>query len=72
MLIPLLGLIRACELAQADVLVQLLKAVKHLSMSASLLETLQNSNALDILVRLLDDHSGGLHATVSSTFVSSS
>jgi hypothetical protein len=55
---------RACELAQADVLVQLLKAVKHLSMSASLLEVLQNANALEILVRLLDDHSSGPLGTV--------
>ena len=59
------GLMRACEQSRTDVLVQLLKAVKHLSMSASLLETLQNSNALDILVRLLDNHSSGPHATVN-------
>jgi hypothetical protein len=56
---------RACELAQADVLVQLLKAVKHLSMSATLLEVLQNANALEILVKLLDEHSNGQHGTVS-------
>lgn len=55
---------RACELSQTDVLVQLLKAVKHLSMSSSLLEVLQNTNALEILVRMLDDHSTGPHATV--------
>jgi hypothetical protein len=59
---------RACELAQGDVLVQLLKAVKHMSMSASLLEVLQNANALEILVKLLDEHSSGQHATVRDDF----
>ena len=35
----------------------MLKAVKHLSMNANLLEVLQNANALEILIRLLDEQS---------------
>lgn len=47
-----------------DYLVQMLKAVKHLSMNASLLEVLQNANAIEILVRILDEHSSGPHSAV--------
>ena len=42
----------------------MLKAVKHLSMNVALLEVLQNANAIEILVRILDEHSTGLHSTV--------
>jgi hypothetical protein len=41
-----------------------LKAVKHLSMNATLLEVLQNANALEILIRILDEQSSGPHSTV--------
>ena len=51
---------------EPEYLVQMLKAVKHLSMNASLLEVLQNANAIEILVRILDEHSSDLHSTVSS------
>lgn len=66
------GLLRACELLEKKSmetvhLVQLLKAVKHLSMSPALLEALQNANALEILVRLLDERNSGQHSTVSSS-----
>lgn len=44
----------------------MLKAVKHLSMNATLLEVLQNANAIDILTKLLDEQSSGLHSTVRS------
>lgn len=43
----------------------MLKAVKHLSMNATLLEVLQNANALEILIRILDEQSSGPHSTVS-------
>ena len=42
----------------------MLKAVKHLSMNATLLEVLQNANALEILIRILDEQSSGPHSTV--------
>jgi hypothetical protein len=58
------GLLRACELLEPEYLVQMLKAVKHLSMNATLLEVLQNANAIDILTRLLDEQSSGPYSTV--------
>ena len=62
------GLLRACELLEPECLVQMLKAVKHLSMNATLLEVLQNANALEILIRILDEQSSGSHSTVSLFF----
>ena len=59
------GLLRACELLEPECLVQMLKAVKHLSMNATLHEVLQNANALEILIRILDEHTSGPHSTVS-------
>lgn len=59
---------RACELLDGDCLVHMLKAVKHLSMNANLLEVLQNANAIEILVRLLDEDRGGPHGTASRSF----
>ena len=59
-------MMRACELLEPEYLVQMLKAVKHLSMNASLLEVLQNANAIEILVRILEEHSSGPHITVST------
>jgi hypothetical protein len=58
------GLLRACELLEPDCLVQMLKAVKHLSMNATLLDVLQNANALEVLIRILDEQSSGPHGTV--------
>lgn len=55
---------RACELLEGDFLIQMLKAVKHLSMNANLLEVLQNANAIEILIRLLDDDRASPHGTV--------
>lgn len=43
----------------------MLKAVKHLSMNATLLEVLQNANALEILIRLLDEQSTGSYSAAS-------
>ena len=57
---------RACELLEPEYLVQMLRAVKHLSMNVSMLEVLQNANAIEILVRILNEHSSDLYSTVSS------
>jgi hypothetical protein len=56
--------LRTCELLEPECLVQMLKAVKHLSMNASLFEVLQNANALEILIHILDEQLSGLHSTV--------
>ncbi|KAI0035206.1 hypothetical protein K488DRAFT_76773 [Vararia minispora EC-137] len=56
-------LLRACELLEPEYLVHMLKAVKHLSMNAMLLEVLQNANAIEILARILDEQSSGPHST---------
>lgn len=66
------GLLRACELLEPEYLVHLLKAVKHLSMNATLLEVLQNANAIEILVRILDEHKSGPYSTVCSVLILSS
>lgn len=55
---------RACELLEPEYLVHMLRAVKHLSMNASLLEVIQNANAIEILVRIMEEHSAGPHSTV--------
>lgn len=55
---------RACELLEGDCLVHLLKAMKHLSMNANLLEVLQNANAIEILIKLLDEDRAGPLGTV--------
>lgn len=43
---------------------QMLKAVKHLSMNPNLLNVLQNANAIEILIRILDEQSSGPYGTV--------
>ncbi|KAJ7766474.1 hypothetical protein DFH07DRAFT_1058607 [Mycena maculata] len=62
-------LLRSCELLEPECLVQMLKAVKHLSMNATLLEVLQNANAIEILVRILDEQSSGPHSTEMSNHI---
>jgi len=62
-------LLRACELLEPESLVQLLKAVKHLSMNATLLEVLQNANAMEIIIRILDEQSAGPHSTEMSNHI---
>ncbi|KAJ7070151.1 hypothetical protein C8F01DRAFT_1115466 [Mycena amicta] len=62
-------LLRSCELLEPECLVQMLKAVKHLSMNATLLEVLQNANAIEILVRILEDQSSGPHSTEMSNHI---
>lgn len=63
-----LGLLRACELLDPEHLVQMLKAVKHLSMSPTLLEVLQNANAIEILVKILEEQSSGPYSTVCASY----
>ncbi|THH07587.1 hypothetical protein EW146_g9269 [Bondarzewia mesenterica] len=62
-------LLRACELLEPECLVQMLKAIKHLSMNATLLEVLQNANAIEILTRILDEQSSGPHSTEMSNHI---
>ncbi|KAG5719270.1 Cytokinesis protein sepH [Termitomyces sp. T112] len=62
-------LLRACELLEPECLVLMLKAVKHLSMNAPLLEVLQNANAIEILIRILDEQSSGPHSTEMSNHI---
>ncbi|KAF8349417.1 hypothetical protein F5887DRAFT_946059 [Amanita rubescens] len=62
-------LLRACELLEPECLVQLLKAVKHLSMNSTLLEVLQNANALEIIIRILDEQSAGPHSAEMSNHI---
>ncbi|CAA7265498.1 unnamed protein product [Cyclocybe aegerita] len=62
-------LLRACELLEPECLVHMLKAVKHLSMNATMLEVLQNANAIEILIRILDEQSSGPHSTEISNHV---
>ncbi|PCH40431.1 kinase-like protein [Wolfiporia cocos MD-104 SS10] len=62
-------LLRACELLPPEYLVNMLKAVKHLSMNATLLEVLQNANAIEILVRILDEQSTGPYSTEMSNHI---
>ncbi|KAF7767933.1 hypothetical protein Agabi119p4_7176 [Agaricus bisporus var. burnettii] len=62
-------LLRACELLEPECLVLMLKAVKHLSMNATLLEVLQNANAIEILIRILEEHSSGPHSTEMSNHI---
>lgn len=38
-------------------------------MNATLLDVLQNANAIEILVRILDEHVSGPHSTVSSVIM---
>lgn len=46
----------------------MLKAVKHLSMSPTLLEVLQNANAIEILVKILEEQSSGPYSTVCASY----
>ncbi|KAH7097083.1 hypothetical protein BKA62DRAFT_818558 [Auriculariales sp. MPI-PUGE-AT-0066] len=56
-------LLRACEVLEPEYLVSLLKAVKHLSMNSSLLDVLQNANAIEILIRIMVRKSSGSYGT---------
>ncbi|KAG8995688.1 hypothetical protein FRB94_008863 [Tulasnella sp. JGI-2019a] len=62
-------LLRACELLEPEHLVMMLKAVKHLSMNATMLDVLQNANAIEILVHILDEQSLGPHSAEISNHI---
>ncbi|KAJ3823551.1 kinase-like protein [Lentinula raphanica] len=62
-------LLRACELLEPGCLVLMLKAVKHLSMNVSLLDVLQNANAIEILVRILEEQASSPHSTEMSNHI---
>lgn len=62
-------LLRACELLEPECLVMMLKAVKHLSMSSTLLDVLQNANAIEVLVRILEEQGSGPHSAEISNHV---
>lgn len=61
----LTGILKACDLLSRKLLVVVVKAIKHLSTSPQLIEVLQNSNALEVLVGLLGRTMRGLHGNVS-------
>lgn len=62
------GMLKACDLLPRKLLVTAIKAIKHLSTSPQLIEVLQNSNATEILVRLLAETARGAHCNVSYSF----
>ncbi|KAJ3853580.1 hypothetical protein EV368DRAFT_38634, partial [Lentinula lateritia] len=62
-------LLRACELLEPECLVLMIKAVKHLSMNISLLDVLQNANAIEILVRILEEQTSGPYNTEISNHI---
>lgn len=47
-------------------MVHMLKAIKHLSMNSTLLEVLQNANAIEILTKILEEQKSGPYSTVRS------
>ncbi|KAK8858460.1 hypothetical protein IAR55_002687 [Kwoniella newhampshirensis] len=55
-------LLKACEVLPRKLLVTAIKAIKHLSTSPQLIEVLQNSNAMEILVDLLGRSIKGSHS----------
>lgn len=59
------GLLKACDSLPRKLLVTAIKAIKHLSTSPQLIEVLQNSNAMEVLVGLLGKTTRGLHSNVS-------
>lgn len=63
-----LGILRACEVLQPHHLVNVLKSIKHLSMNVALLDTLQQANAIDIIVKILEIQEHGPHTTVRSLY----
>nr|ODO01011.1 STE/STE11/CDC15 protein kinase [Cryptococcus depauperatus CBS 7855] len=58
----MIRLLKACELLPRKLLITAIKAVKHLSTSPQLIEVLQNSNAMEILVEVLGKSIKGSHS----------
>jgi hypothetical protein len=63
------GLLKACDLLEPQLLVTALKAIKHLSTSPDLIDVLQNSNAMEVLVRLLGQNIKGPYSNVSTLLI---
>ena len=57
---------KVCSLLPRTLLVTAIKAIKHLSTSPQLIEVLQNSNAMEVLVTILGKSMKGAHSNVSS------
>ncbi|KAE9390422.1 hypothetical protein BT96DRAFT_1064507 [Gymnopus androsaceus JB14] len=62
-------LLHACELLELECLVLMLKAVKHLLMNVALLDVLQNANAIEILVRILEEQATSPYSTEVSNHI---
>ncbi|PVF99565.1 hypothetical protein CPB86DRAFT_872615 [Serendipita vermifera] len=62
-------LLRGCELLEPEYLIILLKTIKHLSMTSTLLDVLQNANCIEILVTILKKQTSGLHSTEISNYI---
>ncbi|KAF8318953.1 kinase-like protein, partial [Clavulina sp. PMI_390] len=62
-------LLRACELLAPEHLVLLLKSVKHLSMNVALLDVLQQANAIDVIVRILEAQDTGPYTAETSNHI---
>ncbi|RXK41642.1 STE/STE11/CDC15 protein kinase [Tremella mesenterica] len=58
----LIRLLKACAILPRTLLVVAVKAIKHLSTSPQLIEVLQNSNAMEVLVNILGKNMKGLHS----------
>ncbi|OXG28291.1 STE-group protein kinase [Cryptococcus neoformans Ze90-1] len=58
----MIRLLKACDLLPRKLLVTAIKAIKHLSTSPQLIEVLQNSNAMEILVDILGKSIKGSHS----------
>ncbi|ORY31435.1 hypothetical protein BCR39DRAFT_571401 [Naematelia encephala] len=58
----MIRILKACESLPRKLLVIAIKAIKHLSTSPQLIEVLQNSNAMEVLVGLLGRYVKGSHA----------
>ncbi|WRT67650.1 uncharacterized protein IL334_004622 [Kwoniella shivajii] len=56
-------LLKACDLLSGKALVTAIKAIKHLSTSPQLIEILQNSNAMEVLVGVLARNMKGVHSS---------
>ncbi|OCF62357.1 STE/STE11/CDC15 protein kinase [Kwoniella mangroviensis CBS 10435] len=63
-------ILKACDLLSGKSLVLAIKAIKHLATSTQLIEVVQNSNGIEILVGILARNMKGSHAseTVSNLF----
>lgn len=57
--LPLTGFLQACAQLDPESLTYMLKAIKGLTMSPSILDDIENCNAIEVLVRTLAQHHDG-------------